>query len=95
MQWNAATAEKRLSDLHMPDMPVVEITPKPTRVSPDWFREYKEVCHTFMRSLTDCVQELALMNLTRDEFMNLVMGREVPQNLSIRFRIPLIWGGRT
>lgn len=94
MQWTEANAEKRISDLSMPDMPVVAIAPTPTRVSPDWFREYKESCHTFMRSLTDCVQELALMNLTRDEFMELVMGRAVPANLSIRFRVPLIWGGK-
>ncbi len=94
MSWTAATAEKRISDLGMPDMPVVSITPTLTRVSPDWFREYKEACHNFMRSLTDCVQELALMNLTREEFMELVMGRQIPGNLSIRFRVPLIWGGR-
>lgn len=94
MQWTAATAEKRISDLGMPDMPVVSMTPALTRVSPNWFREYKEACHNFMRSLTDCVQELALMNLTREEFMELVMGRQIPGNLSIRFRVPLIWGGR-
>ena len=94
MQWTAATAEKRISDLNMADMPVMEITPKPTRVSPDWFGKYKESCRTFMRSLTDCVQELALMNLSRDEFMALVLGKEMPANLSIRFRVPLVWGGK-
>ena len=30
----------------------------------------------------------------RDEFVNLVMGKELPDNLSIRFRIPLLWGGK-
>ncbi|MBO7508964.1 MAG: hypothetical protein J6T57_01665 [Alphaproteobacteria bacterium] len=94
MQWTKANAEKRISDMNMSDMPVVAITPVPTKVSADWFQKYKEVCHSFMRSLTECVQELALMNLSRDEFMNLVMGRDIPKNLSIRFRTPLIWGGR-
>ena len=47
-----------------------------------------------MRSLSDCVQELALMNLGRDEFMDLLMGRKVPDNLSFRFRTPLVWGGK-
>jgi hypothetical protein len=33
------------------------------------------------------------MNLSREEFMGLLTGREIPENLSIRFRVPLIWGG--
>ena len=94
MQWTQATAEKRLAELKMSDMPVVQMKPHATAVSQDWFRQYKEICHTFTKSLSDNVQELALMNLSREEFMNLLMGREIPDNLSIRFRIPLIWGGK-
>ena len=93
MQWTQDFAEKRLGDMQMPDMPIVSIRPKPVAVSPDWFQKYKELCHDFMRSLTDSVQELALMNFSRDEFMELIMGREIPINLSIRFRTPLLWGG--
>lgn len=93
MQWTQDFAEKRLADMNMPDMPVVQITPKPVAVSKDWFQKYKELCHEFMRSLTDSVQELALMNLARDEFMELIMGRKIPINLAIRFRKPLLWGG--
>jgi len=94
MEWPQATAEKRLQDLKMPDMPIMSINPHGASVAPDWFQKYKKLCHEFMRSLSDSVQELALMNLSRDEFMNLLMGREIPGNLSIRFRIPLIWGGK-
>ena len=93
MQLTEANATKRLEELKMPDMPVVPIKPRAVNVSPDWFQRYKEICHTFMKSLSDCVQELALMNLAREEFMGLLTGREIPDNLSIRFRIPLIWGG--
>ena len=93
MQWNQATAEKRLQEMKMSDMPVIPIHPHTVSVSADWFQQYKALCHTFMKSLSDCVQELALMNLGRDEFMCLLTGRELPDNLSIRFRIPLIWGG--
>ena len=46
-----------------------------------------------MQSLSDSVEELAFMNLSQDEFMNLIMGRAVPKNMSIRMRIPLTWGG--
>ena len=47
-----------------------------------------------MASLTDSAETLAFMNLTQDEFMNIIMGRDLPQNISIRFRIPLVWGGK-
>ncbi len=94
MQWTQDFAEKRLEDMKMSDVPIVAIKPQPVAVSKDWFQKYKELCHEFMRSLTDSVQELALMNLSRDEFMELIMGREIPVNLSIRFRTPLLWGGK-
>lgn len=94
MQWTQATAEKRLKDLKMPDMPIMPVVPSGANVSPDWFQKYKALCREFMRSLSDSVQELALMNLSRDEFMNLLMGRVLPGNLSVRFRVPLIWGGQ-
>lgn len=93
MQWTQANAEKRLEELKMSDMPIIPISPSTVHVSTDWFQRYREICHTFAKSLSDCVQELALMNLKRDEFMSLLTGREIPDNLSIRFRIPLIWGG--
>ena len=34
------------------------------------------------------------MNLSKEEFMNLITGRSMPENTSLRFRIPLIWGGK-
>jgi hypothetical protein len=33
------------------------------------------------------------MNLPQEEFINLMMGKSMPENTSLRFRIPLIWGG--
>ena len=95
MQWTQATAEKRLKELKMPDMPIMSVHPNGVNVSQDWFQKYKATCREFMRSLSDSVQELAFMNLNRDEFMDVLMGRKMPGNLSIRFRIPLIWGGKT
>jgi len=94
MQLTQAAAEKRLNDLKISDLPIMSIQPKITPVDRDWYQKYCGICREFMRSLSDSVQELAMMNLDRDEFMNLLMGREIPDNLSIRFRIPLIWGGK-
>ncbi|MBE6461872.1 MAG: hypothetical protein E7006_03465 [Alphaproteobacteria bacterium] len=93
MQLTASTAEKLISELGMNDLPLVAFQPKSATISPDWFTQYKQICHQFMASLTDSVETLAMMNLPENDFMNLIMGRSIPENLSIRFRIPLAWGG--
>lgn len=93
MQLNQGTAEKKIADLGMSDLPLIELTPRPHKIAPDWFARYKDLCKQFMLSLTDSVETLAFMNLTQDEFMNIIMGHALPQNISIRFRIPLAWGG--
>lgn len=94
MNFTKDMAEKRLKEMNMGDMPITEIRPTPTNVSSDWFKSYKRLCREFIQSLTDSVEDLAFMNLTQNEFMSLIMGKSIPQNLSIRFRIPLIWGGK-
>lgn len=94
MQLNRSSAERLISELGMKDMPLMEITPSPALISPDWFTKYKELCRQFMSTLTDSVETLAFMNLPQEEFMNLIMGRSIPENMSFRLRIPLIWGGK-
>jgi hypothetical protein len=93
MQLNASTAEKKINELGIKDMPLIEHTPTRTNVPTDWFSKYKQLCHQFMSELSDSIEELALMNLPQDDFMELIMGNKIPENLSIRFRIPLVWGG--
>ena len=94
MEWTQSNAEKRLQELKIENMPIVAVRPTPVSVDSNWFQKYKQECHRFTRSLTDCVEELAMMKLTRQEFMDLLMGRDLPNNLSIRFRVPLIFGGK-
>lgn len=94
MQLNQNTAEKLLEELGIKNMPLISIRPVYTNVSADWFSIYKRLCRQFMTSLTDSVETLAFMNLTQDEFMNLIMGKSLPANMSFRFRIPLSWGGK-
>ena len=94
MQYTKTTAEKRLSDLFMDDMPVMEVPAIPHPVAPDWFAKYKTLRREFMKNLHDSVQELSFLNLSRDEFMGLIMGRTLPENLSIRLRTPLQFGGK-
>lgn len=93
MQLNASLAEKKIAELGLKDLPIMEIKPTRANVPNDWFAQYKKLCHEFMKTLSDCIEEIAMMNLSQDDFMDLIMGRKIPENLSIRFRIPLIWGG--
>ena len=94
MELTKDAAEKIISDMGMDDMPLIAVRPTPTKVQSDWFPRYKELCREFMLSLTDSVDTLAFMNLSENEFMNLIMGRSLPQNMSFRFRTPLVWGGK-
>lgn len=93
MQLNATNAEKLISKLGIDDIPLVEYRPVPTKIATDWFSQYKKLCKEFIMSLNDSIETLAFMNLTQDEFINLITGNAIPENLSIRFRIPLVWGG--
>lgn len=94
MQLNQDAAQKRLNDLGINDIPLIPVHPVNTNVSPDWFSKYRNLCHEFMASLTDSVEELSFLNLSQDEFMGLLMGKRLPDNISIRFRTPLVWGGK-
>lgn len=94
MRLNEAIVKKRLADLGIDDMPLTEIRPVNTTVSPDWFGKYRTTVHNFMMTLTDSVEELSFLNLSQEEFMALLMGKRLPNNMSIRFRTPLIWGGK-
>ena len=93
MHINSSVAEKKLLELGIKDMPLMEYKPTPTKVSSDWFSVYKKLCKEFMMSLTDSVETLAIHGLPQDDFMNLIMGKKIPENFSIRLRVPLILGG--
>lgn len=94
MHWNQGIAEKRITELGMDDLPLVQMQPSQHAISPDWFKKYRKLVHEFAMSLTDSVSELAFMNLAPDDFMDLIMGHRMPENLSVRFRTPLVWGGK-
>lgn len=94
MQYNQSSAIERLTQFGMDDMPVMEYSPKRCTLDTDWFKKYSILRREFLASLSDSVEEIAFMNLSQDEFISLISGRQMPENTSIRFRIPLIWGGK-
>ncbi len=93
MRWTKETAEKRLSDFKMEDMSLIPISPQDTKIAPDWFQKYKQTRKEFMNSLTDSIQEIAFIGISQDDFMGLITGKRMPPGYSIRFRIPMMWGG--
>ncbi|MFQ6730067.1 MAG: hypothetical protein ACLRFK_03415 [Alphaproteobacteria bacterium] len=93
MYINASIAEKKIAELGLKDLPLIEYKPIRTKIPNDWFVRYKKLCHEFMATLSDCIEEIALMNLSQEEFIDLITGKKISENLSIRFRIPLVWGG--
>ena len=93
MQLNEHSAMEILARMGMDDMPVLEYTPKKCSLDADWFKKYSSLRREFLSSLTDSIEEITFMNLNQEEFINLVMGKSLPDNLSIRFRIPLFLGG--
>lgn len=91
---NKTVAEARLVSLSVPDMPIIEIPAIAKPISPDWFSKYKELRRNFMSNLNDSIEDLAWMQMASEEFMSLISARELPENLTLRLRIPLIFGGK-
>jgi hypothetical protein len=86
-------AERRLADLLLEDMPVMEIAARPVAVAQDWFVRLRKLRRQLMESLDDSIQELSFLDLPREDFMDLLRGRRLPENLSVRWRVPLEYGG--
>jgi len=86
-------AERRLADLLLEDVPVMELNVRPAAIPPDWFARFRKSRRELMESLDDSIQELSFLDLSQDDFMDLLRGKRLPENLSIRWRVPLEYGG--
>ena len=93
MQLTEHLAKDMLATLGLEDIPIVEYMPKSCSLDSNWFQKYVKIRREFLTSLTDSIEEISFMNLTQDEFINMLMGKSLPENTSVRFKIPLIWGG--
>ncbi|MCL2737373.1 MAG: hypothetical protein FWE17_00725 [Alphaproteobacteria bacterium] len=87
-------AERRLAALLLEDMPVMEFVVRPVAVAPDWFATFRKLRREFMESLDDSIQELSFLDLSQNDFMDLLRGMRLPENLSVRWRVPLEYGGK-
>ncbi|MDR0803466.1 MAG: hypothetical protein LBO08_00030 [Rickettsiales bacterium] len=94
MQLNKSSAEQILRELHVSNMPLMEIPATFATVAPDWFARFKTARAEFMRGLTDAMEQLSFFSFSQDEFMGLISGRRLPENFSVRLRIPVMYGGR-
>ena len=86
-------AEMRLAQFLMDDLPLDGCSAAPVQWPDDWFQRFRRARIEFMESLDDSIQELAFLNLPRDDFMNLLTGKSMPENLCVKFRRPILYGG--
>lgn len=93
MKMTKEFAEKRLSFLFMEDMPIIEHKTVITKLSSDWFSNYKKVRSNFLKKITNSLDELFWLNLSEKSIMDLLTKEKIPNNISLRFRIPIIYGG--
>ena len=59
----------------------MEIKPMRANIPNDWFARYKKLCHEFMTTLSDCIEEIALINLSQEEFIDLMNQKVKELNL--------------
>ncbi|MDR2770103.1 MAG: hypothetical protein LBB08_01485 [Rickettsiales bacterium] len=87
-------AQRRLAELLMDDMPLSECEAASTPLPPDWFMRFRAARAEFLKSLGDSMDELVMISLGREDFMSLLSARCIPENLAVRFRRPILYGGR-
>ena len=91
---NKTEAEQRLTALHLGDVPIVEIGAVHRTVPNDWFAMAKLVRRKFISSLDEKdMEELSFFNLSKDQFMDMMTMKKLPENIALRWRIPIIYGG--
>ena len=90
---NIGDAGRALAGFSMDNMALSAAPAVPKAFPADWFPKFRRARRDFVMSLGDSIQELALMDLARDDFMDLMGGRRLPENISVKFRRPILYGG--
>jgi hypothetical protein len=90
---NINEAEARLENFGISGMRLSACFAHPSQLPADWFQKFLEMRKKFMKSLDDSIAELAIINLSQEDFMDLLRARRIPENLTVRFRRPLVFGG--
>lgn len=93
MKMTKETATKKLSLLFMEDMPIIEHKVILTKLSSDWFDKYKKIRNDFLKKIINSLDELFWLNLSEKSIIDLLTKEKIPNNISLRFRVPIIYGG--
>jgi hypothetical protein len=86
-------AEARLAGLFIDDLPLESCPAAPVPFPADWFPRFRRARAAFLESLGDSISELALLNLAKNDFMGLLTAQRIPENLCVKFRRPMLYGG--
>ena len=90
---NKRDAETRLAQLLMEDLRIDSCQAILKPLPSSWFSDFREERKKFLESLGSSIQELAMLNLSQRDFMNLLSGISIPENLCVKFRKPILYGG--
>ncbi|MCL2629174.1 MAG: hypothetical protein FWD33_00540 [Alphaproteobacteria bacterium] len=87
-------AERRQGDLGLDDLPLVEVAAAVRPLPKGWFEEFRRERR---RLLTELVrkdkEELMMMGLPIDDIVAMLGGKKIPAGVSVKFRVPPIYGG--
>lgn len=87
-------AEKRLIALGLSDLPVTEVPAAPRPLPRDWFVQFRAARKKLLSVLLrQSQEEISMMNLDISEIMAMFRGEKIPLNISVKFKIPPVYGG--
>jgi hypothetical protein len=89
-----ADAERILASMGLSDLPVADVDARPRPLPRDWFAAYRAARRALLTNIIqDYRDELMMMDLPMDDIMAMLKGERIPANVSVKFRVPPIFGG--
>jgi hypothetical protein len=87
-------AEKRLKALGLDDMPLVSVAAIPRPLPAGWFAEFRGARRDLLtQNVKEFKEELFMMDIPIEDIMAMFRGEKIPPNVSVKFKVPPIYGG--
>lgn len=90
---NLTDAKQLLKKLNIYNVDVQKWIVKKINLDKNWYKAYTKIKTEFLFSLSDSIELLYYMNLSQEEIFETIMGKKIPNGISIKFKIPLFLGG--
>ncbi|MDR0319156.1 MAG: hypothetical protein LBH81_00230 [Rickettsiales bacterium] len=94
MMKTALDAERKLTEMGLGDLPVAEVRAIPRPLPAGWFAAYRDARRELLtRTVQNNKDELFMMDIPVEFIMAMLRGERIPLNVSVKFKIPPIYGG--